>query len=242
MEWLDLLAPSAAILAVFAAIGLIVQSVRHGRAIRRLEERLAERGEAASEAPLQRIAELQARAAVKPEGTDTGGTRVRAGLAVLGVVAALVAAAGAVWLLVVRDDGGGSTAAGTPAATTGAMPATPPRDETLVPDEVAPLEDKSLYTVAVLNASGVSGVARTTIGPMVEAEGYTLGIVDNPPDGTSDLRVSRVMWAEGRRQVGRNVARDLDIERAGPVDGLTTEQIGDADAVVLVGRDLAGGP
>jgi hypothetical protein len=245
MEWLDLLAPSAAIVAVFAAIGLVVQSIRHGRAIRRLEERLAERGEAAVDAPLQRIAELQARAQVSAEGGGTtGGHGVRTALGVLAAVALVAVALAGGWFLFLRDDGAPTASADgtTTAATTEAAPAAPPADESLVPAEVPPIADKSLYTVTVFNASGVSGAAANEIAPKVEAEGYTLGLVENPPDGTSDLRQSVVMYAEGRRQVGRNLAKDLGIERAGPIDGITTEQSGGADAVVLVGRDLAGTP
>jgi hypothetical protein len=241
MEWLDLLAPSAAVLAVLAAIGLVVQSIRHGRAIRRLEDRLAERGEAAAEAPLQRIAELQARAQVTAEGGGVSSGVVRTGLAVLAVVAALVVAAAGVWWFVVRDDGGEGTAtvAEQPVET---APATPPQDETLVPADPPVISDKSRYTVTIFNASGVTGAAREQMQPVVEGEGYQVGIVDDAPDGTSDLRQSVVMYAEGRRDVGWNVAKDLGIRRAGPVDGITNEQTGGADAVVLVGRDLAGRP
>ena len=58
MEWLDLVVPSAAILALFGVVALVYVAIRQGRTIRRLEQRLAERGEASVEAPLQRIAEL----------------------------------------------------------------------------------------------------------------------------------------------------------------------------------------
>ena len=68
MEWLDLVVPSAAILALFGVVALVVVAIRQGRAIRRLEERLARSGEAADEAPLQRIAELQARQRSSPGG------------------------------------------------------------------------------------------------------------------------------------------------------------------------------
>ena len=83
MAWLDLVTPSAAILGLFAAVGLIIVAIRQGRAIRRLEERLARQGEAATPAPLQRIAELQARQKVssgdpEPRAAAADGGRDRA--------------------------------------------------------------------------------------------------------------------------------------------------------------------
>ena len=59
MEWLRLVAPSAAVLSLFLAVALIIQSIRHGRAIRRLEGRLEAGEGAASRASLERIAALQ---------------------------------------------------------------------------------------------------------------------------------------------------------------------------------------
>lgn len=244
MDVVDLLAPSAAILAIFVAIGLVVQSIRQGRAIRRLEERLAERGDAAAEASLQRVAQLQARAQVSsgdggagPLGRDG----VRTGLAVLGVVVVLLLAAGGVWFAFLRDDGAsaGSAADAPTTEQAQAAPKAPPRDTTVVPDEVPPLADKGLYTVTIFNASGVTNAAAGRTRPRVEGEGYQIGLVDDEPKGTTDLARSQVMYAEGARRVGVNLAKDLGIRRSAPVDGYTTEEIGDADAVVLVGLDLA---
>jgi hypothetical protein len=46
MDWLDLVVPSAAILALFGVVALMVVTIRQGRLIRRLEQRLADRREA----------------------------------------------------------------------------------------------------------------------------------------------------------------------------------------------------
>jgi len=244
MEWLDLVTPTAAILALFGVVALIVVAIRQGRAIRRLEERLSKVGESAVEAPLQRIAELQARHQVS-EGAPSVQRQLRLG-AVIGVTAlVLVAAIGGVWYLFVRDDGGSAQAdSSTPAATTEAgTAANPPKpvDETLVPEEVAPLDDPGAYSLAVFNASGVSGAAGDVVAPLLENEGYSVPLVANPPDGATGRRESVVMWSRGNKKVAQNVAKVLGIKRAPPIDGYTPEQVGNADAVVLVGLDIANG-
>jgi hypothetical protein len=247
MEWLDLVAPSAAILGLFAAVGLIIVAVRQGRAIRRLEERLARQGEAATPAPLQRIAELQARQKV-----SSGAPSLERQLRMVGVIVivalVIVLAIGGIWYLFVRDDGGSGASASEPAAVTTRSTGTSanppdPVDTTLVPDNVPPLDDPGQYTVAVFNASGITGVARTVVAPTLQNEGFQvpISLVANPPDGATDRPESVVMWSKGNKRVAWNVAKLLGIKRAPPIDGYTPEQVGNADAVVLVGRDLAPG-
>jgi len=245
MEWLDLVVPSAAILAVFGVVALLVVAIRQGRAVRRIEQRLAERGEASVEAPLQRIAELQAREAVSSGAPNLSRQLRTAG--VIGLVAlALIAAVGGVWYLFVRDDGG-SASADTPAdtggTTTSGTTANPPKpvDQTLVPDEVPPVADKTIYTVAVFNATGVPGAAGEITAPKLEAEGWSVPLVANEPDGVTGRQESVVMWSKGKRKVAWNVADVLGIKRAPPVDGYTPDQYGNADVVVLVGLDIATG-
>jgi LytR cell envelope-related transcriptional attenuator len=244
VEWLDLVVPSVAILALFAAIGLIVTAIRQGRAIRRLEERLARTGDAAVEAPLQRIADLQARHATSSSARKPGLDRqIRIG-AVIGVTAlVLIAAIGGVWYLFIRDDGGSASAEtgrSTTAQQTQTAPAAPPPDQALVPDEV-PQIDKSAHTVAVFNASGIDGVAGDIVAPALENEGYQVPLVANPPDGDTDRQTSVVMYSQGQRKAAQNVATDLGVKRAPPLDGYTDDQVGDADVVVLVGLDIANG-
>jgi hypothetical protein len=166
---------------------------------------------------------------------------------VIGLVAlALVAAVGGVWYLFVRDDGGSASAdtpADTGATTTSGTVANPPEpvDQTLVPEEVPPVADKSIYTVAVFNATGVPGAAGEVIAPQLEAEGWSVPLVANEPDGVTGRQESVVMWSKGKRKVAWNVADELGITRAPPVDGYTPDQYGNADVVVLVGLDLATG-
>jgi hypothetical protein len=244
MEWLDLVVPSAAILALFGVVALVYVAIRQGRTIRRLEQRLADRGEASIEAPLQRIAELQAREQVS-SGRPAYTTQLRtAGIVALACLALLLAIGG-LWYLFVRDDGddGGGTA-DTPAATTTASNTTAnppdPVDQTIVPADVPAVPDKSIYTVAVFNASGVAGAAGEQTAPRLEGEGWNIGTVANEPNGET-RQSSVVMFTRGKRRVAYNVAKDLGITRAPPVDGYTSEQYGDADVIVLVGLDIANG-
>jgi hypothetical protein len=241
VEWVDLVAPSAAILSLFGVVALVVVAIRQGRHIRRLEERLSRTGDAAVEAPLQRIAELQARATVSEGASPAPGREGQ--LRTLGIVAvlALVLATGigGVWYLFLRDDGGGTPTAQAGGSTTAAQTAVnPPEpvDTTLVPDEVPPVDDRTLYTVAVFNASGIQGAAGEVVAPQLEREGWITGTIANAP---STRQESVVMFTGGKRRVAWNVAEELGIERTPPIDGLTAEEIGNADVVVLVGLDIA---
>jgi hypothetical protein len=91
--------------------------------------------------------------------------------------------------------------------------------------------------VAVLNASNVTGAAANKVAPRVQADGYTLGVVDNATK--QDVAVSEVQYVKGRQEVGWNLARDLGLTKAIAVDRLAKGRIGTADAVVIVGKDLA---
>ena len=256
MEWLDLVVPSAAILSLFGVVALVVVAIRQGRAIRRLEDRLARSGNAAEDASLQRIAELQARQRVSqgasstpgasPSSTSSSAASSSGQLRTLGVVAlvaiALFAAVGGVWYLFLKGGDSASASSDTPAAATGSTTTgavTKPVDSTLVPADVPSLADKSAYTVAVFNASGVSGAAADVIAPELTNEGWTVTKVDNPPDGETGRTQSVVMYAKGKQDVAQNVAKTLGIKRAPPLDGYTSAQTGDADVVVLVGTDIA---
>jgi hypothetical protein len=238
MDWVDFLTPSAAILALFAVIGLGIQSIRQGRHIRRLEEQVANGGGAASKASLERIQQLQARARVSQGNlVPAGGSGARnvAIAAVCVLVLALVG--GGIWFLFLRDSGDGNSTARantTPVRTT----ALPPDRSDVVPAVVPPLVNKGQYTVAVLNGSGVAGAAGDKVGPLVVASGYVIGPVTNAP--TSNLRRSVVMFPKtSGKVVAQNVAKDLGIKRARRIDGISPELYGDADAVVVVGKDLA---
>lgn len=149
--------------------------------------------------------------------------------AVIIVIVGLLAAGG--WYLFLRDDGSGSSApvAQSTTATTA--------DTGEVPEDVPPLANKAAYTVAVLNASNITGAAANKVAPRVQADGYTLGVVDNA--AKQDLTTSQVQYVKGRREVGWNLAKDLGVTTAIEVDSLAKGRIGTADAVIIVGKDLA---
>jgi hypothetical protein len=252
MDGLELIAPATGIIALFAVIGAIVQLIRQGRAIRRLEDRLREGGVSAADASLERIRQLQTRAQI------SSGTAPRTGPAVtIGVVVALAVIAAGSWLLFFRGDSDPDTGeANPPAASTtertsttteggtategdGTTTASSEANPDRVPADVPPLANKAQVTVAVFNASGVSGAARGKVAPRLEDAGYFIGTVGDSPDGRSDLSRSFVMWPEGKQEVAWNVANDLGIRDAPQLDGLTREQIGNADVAVFIGTDLA---
>jgi LytR cell envelope-related transcriptional attenuator len=237
MDWLQLLTPSLAILALFAAAALVFQSIRHGRAIRRVEDRLSESGgSAASQAALDRIAQLQARAVVSQGNLPPPRRTVPVGV-VGGIAVAVVALLGVgSWYLFIRDDGGG----GARASQNARPPAVPTPSNNTVPDVVPPLPNKADYTVAVLNASGQEGAARLKIAPLVQASGYQIGVIDNAT--SQDITRSWVMYAPGQKAVAQNVAKDLQITRVTPVDGAVAPNIEGSDVVVIVGKDLANRP
>lgn len=244
MAWLDLVVPSAAILALLGMLALVVVAVVQGHRIRKLEDRLAERGDAAEEASLQRIAELQARHRV-----SSGLPGIRDQMRVAGtiglVVLVLVAAIGGVWYLFLRGDGGGAgTAAGSTTTAGTTTPAPPsPVDATLVPANVPVIPDKSIYTLAVFNATGIAGAAGDVVAPALTGEGWTIpaDLIDNEPNAVTGLKKSVVMYTAGKKRVAWNVAKDLGLKNAKPLDGYSPDQIGNADVVVVVGLDLANG-
>ncbi len=254
MEWLDLVAPSAAIFAFFLGIALLVQSIRHGRAIRRLEESLASGGQAAEEVSLERVKQLQTRMSAASAASAAPGGRSAAKVAGIVAVGVLVLAlvAGGVWFVVLREDSesgpsgadatSGSTSTGAASAPSAAPPPPTPAVDVGSVGNPPPLADKSQFTVAVFNASGVNGAAGNQVAPAIRAEGYQVGRIDDSPDGRDDLARSVVMYPEGKRNVARNLARDLGITRAPPLDGITEEQLDGADVVVLIGTDITATP
>jgi LytR cell envelope-related transcriptional attenuator len=247
MDWLELVVPSAAILAVLGMVALVVVAVVQGHRIRRLEDRLAERGDAAEEASLQRIAELQARNQVS-SGLPSVRNQLRTAGAIGLTALVILAAVGGIWYLFVRGgDGGTSSASGGATTTAGRTAPAPPSpvDATLVPENVPAIPDKSVYTVTVFNATGIAGAAGDVVAPALTAAGWNVpndGVhVANEPNAVTGLKKSVVMYTPGKRKISWGVAKDLGVKNAKPLDGYTAAQIGDADVVVVVGLDLANG-
>lgn len=229
-------------IAALLMIAVIVVIVLQSRRIARLERRLAERGEGADEVALRRVAELQAR-----EEISTGGLRgtdlVRPALMVGAGVLVVVLVVAGVWMFVTGGDGGVSNGNASAGRTTAQQPKGPVSDPiaaTTIPANVPPLADTSRYSVAVFNASGVAGAAGDVVTPRLETEGYQVPITRDYPNGVSDLKQSVVMYnGDQNRNAAWNIAQVLGIPRAPKLEGLTVEQIGGADVVVVIGLDIA---
>jgi hypothetical protein len=186
----------------------------------------------AAEQAAKKARAQQDRPATSPaaDDDDAGSGRGLVMGATIVVIVALLAAGS--WYLFIRDDGPGSPAASGQQATTATV-----ADTGEIPEDVPPLANKAAYTVAVLNASNVTGAAANKVAPRVQADGYTLGVVDNA--AKQGLAESQVQYVKGRREVGWNLAKDLGVTRAVQVDSLSQGRIGTADAVIIVGKDLA---
>lgn len=239
MDWLDVIILAAAVIGVVAFIVLTVVIVLQGRSLRRLEDRVGPPVPVPAAPALERVRAVtstprrDAPRTNAPRAASTGTGAPRRGLAVGAVVVVLVGLLGAgTWFLFLRDDGGSPSAEATASTT-------PTRtvDTGAIPADVPQLTNKALYTVAVLNASGVNGAAANRVAPRVQAAGYTLGVVDNAAkQGVPD---SVVQYRPGKKEVGWNLARDLGVTKAFPVDAVSDGLIGTADAVIIVGRDLS---
>ncbi len=243
-KWLDLLTPSAAALALLLGIALVIQAIRHGRSMRRLESRLAEREGAAARVSLDRLMQLQRRP--QTSTAPAAGPRSRRTVPVgqiAAVVAVLAVAVGTGWYLFSRGDESGnagptqSTPTATriqgtittarPAVTNDQVPATPP-----------PLDQpKSAYTILVLNGSGVTGAAAALV-PVVQAQGWATAPAGNAT--SSEEKTSFVMYLPGKAPVADNLAIDLGIKRKQQADGVEIAQdTSDVDAIVVIGLDQA---
>lgn len=249
-KWLDLLTPSAAALSLLLAIALVVQAIRHGRAVRRLESRLAEREGAAARVSLDRLSQLSRRSGTSTDTLAPKSKREREGsrlpplgnLAAIAAVIALVLGTG--WYLFIRDDGSGSAATSTTPTRSTATNTTTQAPQPVgaandqVPEDPAPLpQSKGAYTVLVLNGSGVPKAAANMV-PLVETAGYKAAPPNNA--STSDEKTSFVMYLPDKQDVADNVAKDLGIKRRVPLDGVSvTQDTQDVDAIVIVGLDLA---
>ena len=219
----------------------VAEAAAASAAAARAAERGGQRGQGSGQASRASSGGASGKSSSRGSGGSGGGNGAL--LALVAIVAIAVIAVG-VWFLFLR--GGSDTATpatagtGTTAArTTGSTGTTAAAPDTSspVPTDVPPVANKAAYTVAVLNASGVSGAAANRVAPRVQAAGYTLGVVDNAAQ--QDLVTSVVQYVPGRKEVAWNVAKDLGITTAGPVDSLSQGRIGTADVVVIVGKDLS---
>lgn len=165
----------------------------------------------------------------RDESEESSGRGFLMGIAVL-LAVAIIGVGG--WWFFLRGDDSASTPAASGTQTTATV-----ADTGEVPEDIPPVANKAAYTVAVLNASSITGAAANKVAPRVQADGYTLGVVDNATK--QDLTASEVQYVKGRKEVAWNLAKDLGITRAVEVNSLAQGRIGTADVVVVVGKDLA---
>lgn len=225
-------------LAIAGALGLGMVAWRRQATIKSLEARASSGLGLSAPVASDRTMALRGRTSTSqgglPAPSDTG---TPWGI-ITAFIAVLLIGGLAGWWFVIRDSGGG--AATTTAQSQAANGPLGPDPAVQVPEDPPAIQDRAAYTVAVLNASGVTGAAGTTVAPKVETAGYRLGEVGDA--STEDAMVSSVMWRPGKQAVAQNVAKDLGITQAPPLDGIAASKLGDADVVVVVGKDLAAGP
>ncbi len=254
MSWFNLLTPSAAVIAIFLAIALVIQSFRHGRRIRRLEQQIASAGLTAYDPTLDRLKALSGLSDTKDRGKASADGRApiasrRTQIIVATVVAVLIAA-GVAWAVTSHNSStsakpGASAKSTTTPTTTHRATSTGTSTTHVVTASCAtatPVTSPSTVTVAVYNGSGVAGAAANVIGPKLTSVGYSLGTIANAPNGVSGAPVSSVQYVtRSDLDAACSVATALGVAPA-HVSALTllpASQAGNAGVVVLVGKDIA---
>ncbi len=254
MSWLNLLTPSAAVLAIFLAIALVVQSFRHGRAIRRLQQQIASAGLAAYDPTLDRLKALSGLSNEAAVGGRSRRIATRRNLIGAAVVVGVLILAGGGWALL-RHDGSPSpsTTSSTKTTTHPAKATTPPTTSTATNTATTPavtascatatpITDPSSVTVSLYNGSGVNGAAGKVIGPKLSALGYAIGTVANAPNGLTSASTSTVEYV-GKADLNAacSVATALGVSatQVAPLTLLTPAAASGSGVVVLIGRDIA---
>ena len=229
-KWLDLLTPSAAAVATLVALALVVVALRQGRAIRRLEERVADTDGAAARISLERLQSLGRRAGDSTRMNPASVAAVLIGAGVLG---------SAGWYFFMRDEPAASAQQTTRTSSNPAV--TPIRQVRTVPDPdpKALVPNKAAFKILVLNGSGVVGAAGSGVNPVVASLGYATASPDNATK--SDMAQSVVVELPGKGNVADNIAKDLGITKLMGQDGVVPAayDLTGIDAIVVVGKDLA---
>jgi hypothetical protein len=98
--------------------------------------------------------------------------------------------------------------------------------------KVGPLLPRRRVSVTVLNGNGVSGAAAAEAS-RVRARGYIVGVVGNAPHGSYGQTM--VMYRAARRGEALRLARDLQIRRVSPLDGLRRRDLHAAKLAIIIG-------
>jgi hypothetical protein len=237
-DWVLITASMVMFVSLFGALGLALIAWRRQSVIRGLEAREKDGLGLSSPVASDRVQALSAREGVAQGEAPPAGSGNAATIGIIaGVIVLLLAGGAAAWWFGFRDTGSTTVVAVNLRTANGPLGTDP---DAAVPDDPPAIQDRAAYTVAVLNASGIAGAASTTVAPKVETAGYRLGTVADANE--DDLRASVVMWREGTQAIAQNVAKDLGITSAPPLDGVAADAIGGADVVVVVGKDAAASP
>lgn len=255
MSWLNLLTPSAAIIAIFLALALVIQSFRHGRQIRRLEQQIASAGLSAYDPSLERLKTLSGLS----ETTPAPDTAPRAPIAsrrtqiIVAVVVGALIVAGLAWVVVSRNNSSSNASASaksTTRPTTTTHTATKTGTTTTKPASTSPcanatpVSSPSATTVSVYNGSGVVGAAGKVVGPKLSSVGYALGTIGNAPTGMASVAVTSIQYVtKANLGAACSVATALGVASAhvAPLTLIPASTAGNAGVVVLVGKDIASG-
>jgi LytR cell envelope-related transcriptional attenuator len=98
--------------------------------------------------------------------------------------------------------------------------------------KVGPLLPRRRVSVTVLNGNGVSGAAAAEAS-RVRARGYIVGVVGNAPHGSYGQTM--IMYRAARRGEALRLARDLQIRRVSPLDGLRRRDLHAAKLAIIIG-------
>ncbi len=158
----------------------------------------------------------------------------------LAVVAGVVAVAALVFILVTQVFGGSSSPAPNRVAGETTATKTTATTKTTKTTATTSTVSRGNVTVAFLNGTRVTGVARG-VANKVQRAGYKIGAVTNAVDQTATSTI--VYYGDGQRAQAQQVAAVLSLPATAvrPIDQSTRVVAGpDADVVVVVGADQSG--
>ncbi len=258
MSWLNLLTPTAAVLAVFLAAAALLQSIRNSRALRSIHDRLADAGFAAKEvevAALKKIGDVPTAtaAAAASSGEDRPqreprpkSSPLRTSWIVGAIIIVGLIAVG--WILFGGNSSSSGSTAAAPATNTTTTPGlgtgtTPPTHPVVVTacSHVTPVASPSSVTVSVYNGSGVAGAAGQIVSPKLSSVGYAIGVIANAQE-TQPLTTTAIQYAKARdANAACNVAAVLGVKGSHVVLMTPAQrtQAGTSNVAVLVGTDIA---
>jgi hypothetical protein len=95
--------------------------------------------------------------------------------------------------------------------------------------------DPADVEVAVLNGTSINGLAGK-VASDVEASGYKVGAITNTAPG---VKKTEVFFVDHQKPEAQKVARDIGVEKVGPLDKELRDLAAGADVVVIAGEDRA---